>query len=306
MANLKTYRHSGEMGPLAIPLALLYGGLAAMVGGLCYQLLIHAIPYVYMNLLIVLVFGFVVGLVAGNGMRRGKLRNMKLATLLLIGIGALAVAASFYVGYEQLLRKVAAVDGKPLAEVRADLGFMQWIQLKVLTGWKIGKHAADTPISGKVVYFVWAIEAAVIITLTVIAGRMPLDHPFCERTGEWMTEHKPHTRRDASAEQIKTALSQGNLADVLSHKDKGSDVVGYILFTSPDNQGPGYVTVRHARITTDKNGNKKTENVSVEAERQRSDPQPQACRKMATEAHRGGLRTARSARRALVYPLHET
>src|SRR3569832_1725781 len=124
METLKTYQHSGEMGPLAVPKALLYGGLAATVGGLCYQLLIHANPNNYLNLLVVLIFGFTVGLVTGNGMRRGKLRNMTVATLILIVIGALAVAVSFYVGYEQLLRKLASSEGKPLADVRAELSFM--------------------------------------------------------------------------------------------------------------------------------------------------------------------------------------
>lgn len=248
---LQTYRPSGAIGPLALPLGILYGALAAGICGSVYQAIVEVLPLRWVSPLLTLLLGFFVGFFTGVGLRQGKLRNTPVAAVVLVAAGLAAVAVTFWTSYAYFLQPLVA---RHAGQVPDGMSLSQWLALKVELGWKVGSHPNKSPLHGPITYLVWAAEALTITGVAVGAGIYALDRPFCERTGTWMQGRALPVRTDGSAAQILAASATGDLATITHRRDHGSDTLTYTLFTGPDGQGPGYLTVAHVVTSTGKDG----------------------------------------------------
>lgn len=239
---------------MALPLGLLFGGATAILGGILYQLLVTWIPFIYVNIILTLGFGALIGVLTGMGLKRGQLRNNVIAALLCTVIGAGAVGFTHIAGYEKTLRSVASETGTPTSELREKLSFQQYIELKAKLGWKIGKvTSSGSSMNGGFVYFVWGVEALIIIGLSIGLGIGMVSDPYCETCKEWTTEHKLPERQGSSG-SVKADADSGKLDPIVQRKDEGSDLLAYTVHACPKCKDSAYLTVDKVTLKQKKKG----------------------------------------------------
>lgn len=232
------------MGAMAVPLGLLFGGAAALLGGIAYQLLIHWIPFIYVNILLTLGFGALLGLLTGLGLRRGQLRNNIVAAALCTVVGAGAVGCTHLVAYENFLRNAASETGEPTSVLREQLSMEQFMALRAKGGWKVGRSSSGrSAMTGGFVYFVWGVESLILIGFAIFVGVSLVSDPYCEGCKEWTTEHKLPDRTGASVGLIKADADAGRLGSIVARKDEGRDIVAYTVHSCPRCPDTSYLTV---------------------------------------------------------------
>lgn len=239
---------------MALPLGLLFGGATAILGGIVYQLLVNWIPFIYVNIILTLGFGALVGALTGIGLKRGQLRNNMVAAILCTVIGAGAVGFTHFAGYEKTLRSVASETGTSVSELREKLSFQQYIELKAKLGWKIGKvTSSGSSMNGGFVYFVWGVEALIVIGLSIGLGISMVSEPYCESCKEWTTEHKLPDRQGSSG-SIKSDADAGKLDPIVQRKDEGADLLAYTVHACPKCKDSSYLTVDKVTLKEKKKG----------------------------------------------------
>ncbi|MFO0580000.1 MAG: hypothetical protein U1A78_39005 [Polyangia bacterium] len=248
MSNLRRYKHSGAIGALAVPLGLLFGGATAVVGGLLYQLLVSWIPFIYINLVLTLGFGALLGALTGIGLKRGQLRNNVVAVALCALVGAGAVGVTHVVSYENTLRKVSAETGTSTAELRQQLTFEQFLAIKAKVGWKVGRSSSGAPLSGTFVYVIWGVEALIILGFAIYVGTSQVSEPYCEPCKTWTKEHKLPERADGSIATIRRDAEAGKIEDIVAKKDEGGDLVAYTVHACPSCSDSSFLTVDHVML----------------------------------------------------------
>lgn len=177
------YRRSGKFGIHGPVLALLAGAVVALPLGLAYSYLIKWIPFIYLNFLITLGYGFIFGFMTSLLMRFGKVRNNAVALVCSASVALLA----WYGTWNGCVHSL--VNGAPLLVTPGEmLAFM-----KVLIehgSWGIG-FSSHEPVTGVLLGIVWVAEAAVIVGFSTIAGLAFVSQtPFCETHDCWLDEEK--------------------------------------------------------------------------------------------------------------------
>ncbi|MFO0939359.1 MAG: hypothetical protein U0930_01190 [Pirellulales bacterium] len=89
-----TYKPSGRVSPLFLPMLAL-GLILVSAAAFIYQLGLHCIPLIYINFLLTLIMGVVVGFCTGLVIKLGKVRSTPAAFAILLILVTTAVAAKF-------------------------------------------------------------------------------------------------------------------------------------------------------------------------------------------------------------------
>jgi len=201
------YRHSGKAPILGLILIGITGFIAVPILGLIYGVLIRVIPFIYINIFIVLGYAFAVGFVLSKVAIFGKVRNMFLLGLAGFFFGLLAE----YVGWVSWL---AVLVGDPyfLFEFFFPSDILYIITLVAEDGaWSI---SGSTP-TGAFLYILWFIEACVVIGgITYITVTSVSKTPFCEESNAW-ADKKSQIGAFATLQnkaQFKQAITQGNFS----------------------------------------------------------------------------------------------
>ena len=203
---LPTYRPSGSFNALVLPLAvlaLLPGALLA----LAYQWLVHVIPFVYLNLLVMLGFAAALGLLVSQVVHWARCRNRAVAVLLGIVVATTALAASYGWDYRSTIGRVAAAHPElTTAQIRAEYDFASHLGARQEAGWKV----KSSTFRGTGVLLVWAVEALATLGLVVIMAWGSVGTPFCERCGRWTTKREL-TIAGRSRDDLEPLLARGDL-----------------------------------------------------------------------------------------------
>jgi hypothetical protein len=180
MHDLLYYRRSGRMGPLGLPLMLGFGvGLGALLG-IPYAYAVHYCPLIYINFLITMAFGFILGAGINAAARIGKVRN--LGMMMIAGlVGGLAAEYVAWVGYVHAVAQDPVWPWSP-GELQA---FIEVINAQGV--WSIKR---STP-TGWVLGAVWLIEAGIIVGTAVWLPKSLIGStPFNEQTGAWADQER--------------------------------------------------------------------------------------------------------------------
>ncbi|PCJ17214.1 MAG: hypothetical protein COB02_14300 [Candidatus Cloacimonadota bacterium] len=180
------YQHSGAIGPTAILLSIIFGLIASLFLGIIYGYIIYALPFIYANFIIVGLYGFGVGSAVGIGAKFGKARNEKVLGFIAFLVGILA----FYFGWVSWLHAVTEqnVLNVDLVAVFSDLAPSKVFSMATSIAQKGAWGIFGWTPTGFSLYFIWGIEALMIIFLTVIAATVSIDDPFCERCNNWIKQ----------------------------------------------------------------------------------------------------------------------
>jgi len=203
----KFYRHSGKAPVMGLILIGIAGFVAVPILGLIYGYLLRYIPFIYINILIVLGYAYAVSFVISRVAKYGKVRNMLLIGLAGFFFGVLAD----YIGW---VSWIAAMIGEPsyLVAFFFPLDVVAIIQEIAKEGaWSL---SGSTP-TGAFLYMVWFVEACIVIGGSTYLSSVALSEtPFCEDSDAW-ADKKTILGAFApvsNAEQFKAAAAQGSFA----------------------------------------------------------------------------------------------
>jgi hypothetical protein len=187
METDRYYRHSGRFAPLAVVKALGAGVVSAVPLAFVYSYVLVYIPIIG-TITFALTGGFalLIGLAVGKVLHDGKVRNLAVST-------ATALGAALFSLWAAWVTWVHAILGRADAKVTlADLALDPALLWKVITlindkgAWNL---RGLTP-TGALLWGLWALEAAVIGGVVVLAVRESVNDPFCEACDRWCAEHK--------------------------------------------------------------------------------------------------------------------
>ena len=111
-SSIARYSPSGAFSPrtfVYVPGALLGAGVLAGV----YAWLVDVIPFVYLNLLLALSLGGLVGMMTAMAIKAGHCRNRALGVVLGLLVGGAGLAASYAWSYLNSLRQASSKLGVP-------------------------------------------------------------------------------------------------------------------------------------------------------------------------------------------------
>jgi hypothetical protein len=208
---LPCYAPSGAFKPIIVVHLLGWMIVAVALAGL-YELLIHFIPFIYLNLLLAVGFGFALGIAALGAVEAAHCRNRFVALVVALLLGGGGLAASYGWGYRRALSQLSSKNpGTTLPQAAQELGFGAWLQDRIDGGWYLKKN----PITGAGVLAVWGIEAVIVLGIVLVATVGKAGDPYCERCRQWtrsQTARLPGVSRD----NVQPLLDRGDLAGVLS------------------------------------------------------------------------------------------
>ncbi len=246
---LTSYAPSGKFSAIVFVYVL---PLLATVVGAAYldALLLYWIPFIYIEVFIVVGFAAAVGWATAYMLKIGKCRNILLGSAVGVLAGATAVAAGHYWTYTMTV-----------ASVQRPVGFMEYVDARVATGWSIGRGASGgIPISGVFVYIVWLIEAAIVMVGGWIGGMAGAMTPFCESCNIWATTRVlKFTVPGLSSPSVSVLLDAPAVESLLSPPmaeiAKGSpSAVTYTVEHCAACAQTAFLSLEHKETTKDKRG----------------------------------------------------
>lgn len=249
---VETYRHSGRIGPLGIPLMVIGGVISAVVLGAIYAYGLAWIPLIYAALALTAGLGAGIGLVVGICGKVGKVRNPLIVGIfgLLAGIIGLATAWSF---------DGAAKFPEEFNGPMFDPELLQaWIEFCYAEGtWGLTNGAA---VSGMFLGAIWAIEALAILGLAFFVARMiTVSTPFCEQCMSWTSPQSDYARLFPPEDDDSAidSLCNGDVTSISQFTKAPHSAGAYLrldIAECADCDQCNCVSVALAEVTEDKNG----------------------------------------------------
>ena len=189
------YRPSGEVTVAGLAAGLGGGLVAAVALGFAYAYLNTYVPIIYLNLLCVLGYAVALGAAAAALVRWGKMRNPAVGMF----VALFVTLVSYYVSWAVWLSLTVSSDEfsiSPWQLAQHPLGLWGVLQLVNEKGaWSIGSGYGASknhnPVSGVMLWVVWAAEAlTVVLGSALTAWRGLTCDPFCEPCQKWCEEEK--------------------------------------------------------------------------------------------------------------------
>lgn len=135
--------------------------VAAVAGGAIYQLFLHAVPLIFLDLVACCAVASFLGAIAQYCVRRRALARgaaMALAAALTLTL----LASSHAVAYALGVREIAARTGMPPSLVRERVGVREWIDLRMRGGFALSRGAT---LRGPGVAALWGAEALLMLAV---------------------------------------------------------------------------------------------------------------------------------------------
>ncbi len=265
-ATTACYQPSGKA-PLTGVLLVLGGGIAAAVPlSIVYILAVRYIPFVYLNLLAVVGFGFGFGAIVAKLVRLGKLRSP------LIG-GGLGLVAGLLAAWLQWVFFAAFIahnaDEIPL--VPAYFGFL--INPRALGAFAriAAEHGTwslkdGDPVTGVVLVIIWTVEALVIIGPAALFAGGQAAKPLSELLQRWAVGVRLPGRLPFFADPagVRTRLEGGDLMPLVTNeRPAGTRYARLDLCRADGDPACSYLSVENVTETVDKRGRRQSATTAV-------------------------------------------
>lgn len=245
------YKHSGKTNTLGLFLVPLFGILGAAILSIVYAYATVYIPFVYLNFLITIGYGFAIGQLIILGAEAGKVRNLKM--VLFFGI-----ITAIFAEYFNWVSWIFAYT-KTKVFVMAPTGIIKIMGILAKVGaWSI----KDIVVKGGVLYFVWFMEAIVIMGIIIYHSYLTIKSmPFCENCNIWI-KSKIRISMLQPIVDIKGFVNELERKDYSSllklERMKSSDNTYTVveLLTCPSCRQQHLLNIKSVKITTTSKGKK--------------------------------------------------
>lgn len=248
-SKVTTYVHSGRVPLGGLLLAALLSPLAAALCGFVYAYLFRYVPFVYLNFLITLGYGFLMGLSVTMTLEMGKIRNTSVNVLLALFTTTLGI----YIYWGAYLW---ACHGW-------DIGLAAWSPSVLLSfaqdlfengSWGLG----NTTITGWFLVLFWLAEAVLLYGMTIFCSLVDAHKPFCEACNVWTKSEQGLVlfAGDGTDSAWPEVLSGHwrQLEKIPLLAEASSQYVRLDLTTCPSCGGANYLTIQRVTITRDDKG----------------------------------------------------
>ncbi len=231
------YQPSGRFSPAAFALLFVAVGIA-IAAAFVYQLGLQWIPFIYINFLLTVGMGMLLGKATAIVIKSGHVRNLTLALLSFVSLVLAADAAKF--GFQYLTDRYEVANlqpadvglevDRPLTEAELtdfrklildDYSFSDHIQSRVERGWRLGR-GGGAPLSGIFVYVIWLVELGVIVYFGGLIAWEAAKQPYNEKLARW-----------ADAAQVEMSLPVTN-AEMISKIKAANSVQELLELPIPD------------------------------------------------------------------------
>lgn len=257
---MQTYSHSGAV-PISGAISTLVGGaLTAAISGLIYAYAFHWIPLIYINFLLAMAFGIVIGVAISIIARRGKIRN----NLFLRFAGVLCALFGIYVYWGAYLWALAGIGNVGLSAFWPPtlIGFAEHLFDQGSWGFK-----GVANINGWFLVCFWVGETGLILWMATAIALTNAQLPFCEACNEWTDTEQGVARLNATGQEPawQQVLSGDlpSLAEFPPAEPTAREFVRLDVARCPRCEQSRFLTIHRVEITTDKKGNDTTKEKPV-------------------------------------------
>lgn len=243
----KYYEHSGTIHPIGLVYMIIFGAIGALVLGFIYGYAMRYIPFVYLNILITLGFGYCVGLLVGIGGRLGKVRNPKVYLL----FGFILGLFSEYTGWVAWIYAAS----KQNALILSPSDILKVIELVSENG---SFHIFGWTPTGMVLFIFWGIEAIMITGMsTILAWATCSSTPFCERCNKWIQEEYSISPLEPikNPDELKSQFGKDDFSLLMSLKKHDAETNSHTqisLLRCPNCQQDHFLTIISVLVDPDK------------------------------------------------------
>lgn len=255
------YKHSGRITPLGLLLGILAGAVTAIVAAIVYAYADLYIPLIYLNALLCIFFGVVVGAASAVAMQRGKVRNIPVALFIVTLVTALA----YYVCWVVWMSAVIDRYGH-------DREFSWiWLASHPHAVWQLGTfinekgtwalgHSDKENTNGIFLGIIWIFEGVTIFVSALLVAKSVLgDRPFCERCNQWCTKETQLTTVAATnVAAIKQMVLEHRFNDLAALGDSDNHWIALMHQYCDNCKMIHTITAGQHRITVDKRGRRQT------------------------------------------------
>lgn len=256
---MQTYSHSGAVPIGGAISTLVVATVTAIVGGMVYAYAFYWVPFVYVNCLLTMGYGIVIGSAVAIMARRGKIRN-NLFLRVAAQQTALVGIYFYWAAYMWALVGIGNVGltafWPPALFSFAELLFDQgsWgIKGATVTGWFL-------------VAF-WVAEVGVILWMATAIALTNAQLPFCEVCNDWTDVEQGVAKLNSTGEEPawQQVLSGDlpSLAEFPPAEPSAQQFVRLDVARCPRCEQSRFLTVHRVEITVDKKGNETTKEKPV-------------------------------------------
>lgn len=175
--KMESYQHSGGVSLAGDARAIMLGGVAASLLGFVYAYAVYWIRLVYIQALLPVALGCLVGWVMSRLIQRGKVRNVAIARIL----GLAAGLVSLYMAWSGTLMAVS--EGRSGLVLNPTI---LWDFMQVLYEFGFWRLEDREPLRGPLLALVWLVETGVVLGLaTTVAAGSIRDTIYCEYCDQW-------------------------------------------------------------------------------------------------------------------------
>jgi hypothetical protein len=256
--TFQTYKHSGKFGVHGPILAIVAALVLGWPLGIAYAYLIRWIPLVYVNFFATIGYGVLFGVITAMLLKIAKVRNNAIAWLTSMVVGFIA----WYFAWNGFF--FALIKDSPWFYWPAEI--FRGMQLVYPEGtWSMRSGA---PVSGIELGIIWLIEACGIIGFATMVGiGIVTKTPYCEESQCWLDKTKNIDTLGPFVDPThRAAFAAGDLSPLTAARPKVPGTENFTRLTlkySPNCNIFYTVRIQDATITTDKNGNPKTNLKSI-------------------------------------------
>lgn len=251
------YRHSGRIDPKGL---LSFGLVTVLVGplfALIYAAATVYIPLIYVNLLLTIGFGAVVGGAVGLAMKAGHVRNTAVAAVVTMGAAFVAyyIHWVFWFGVHAFRADGSFTDAFALL---IPPFLLEGIALVNEEGtWGIG--SSGSAVSGAFLTVVWIAEAILFFGGAVVGAMAAAPSAYCERCATWCVPRDGVRRFGADSDGALAArLDGGDLAVLADAPPPEPDAPRWAQLDLEVCEGCGQtntLTLKAVELKTDAKGN---------------------------------------------------
>lgn len=264
-----TYRPSGNYSVLSF---MIFIGLSISlipILGIVYSLIVWYIPIVYFNFFVTGVFGVALGLLVYPIIRWGHVRSGKMEYLFM----GLIFLTGYYISWASHMTLVYNMTGEGDLIAHTSFNWADFtgiltdpenlaygiVELSEYGLWAIG----PLPVNSFALWFVWIIEAFIIIMVIWKVNRKWSLFPYSESDRNWskkvLLKKKITLHRGIS--KFTESLGANNLTPLLEApltSDQNMEYTELAIYTSPSDQ-IAYLSFSNKTLGRDNKGNKKVE-----------------------------------------------
>ena len=224
------YKPSGKVAPafFAYFLALLLVGIPIL--SVAYIYLIFYIPIIYVNILVTLACGAVLGLLVAHAAKLGKARNPFLVTLFAFLAMVLLKYVQWAVYIPLVFSNVYEVFDWNFLERLVESAYLLldpravWFGVDFINEFGVWAIGDGGLLNGTMLWIVWAGEFLIMLVTALAIARIRPKTPFSEEHGAWYTEMSDtviHFDPPEDVDALREQVLAGNFTSLVTQVQKG-------------------------------------------------------------------------------------